>query len=265
MRIRRSMCAMTFALGVLAFAAEAAAGNLIYEGGPVIPVAKAVDIFWGPSFSNPASPDYQYAQALIAYRNQLGTNREYNVITQYYQIVGGTRQYIRLSNLAAGTPDWFDSSTPPVNVTDAVAQGEVQRYLATHAADASTVYEVFLPATSYSSFDGETSCGGPSVGFCAYHNSVSPLGSTVVKYAVQPYPSCSACQVSGWNAIENQEHFVAYTTRATVVNPQFNSWYNAQGLDGDSICLWSPPPFLDNGGAYPYEWSNLASGCVKWR
>ena len=86
-----------------------------------------------------------------------------------------------------------------------------------------------------------------------------------MKYAVQPYPSCSACQVSGWSAIENQEHFVAYTTRATVVNPEFDSWYNALGLDGDSICLWSPPPFLDNGGAYPYEWSNLASGCVKWR
>ena len=76
MRIRRSTYTMTLALGVLVFAAEAAASNLIYEGGPVIPVAKVVDIFWGPSFTNPASPDYQYAQGLIAYRNQLGTNRE---------------------------------------------------------------------------------------------------------------------------------------------------------------------------------------------
>jgi len=265
MRIRRSTFAMTLALGSLVFAAEAAASNLIYQGGPVIQVAKAVLIFWGPSFTNPASPDYVYAQTLIAYRNQLGTTREYNVITQYYEIVGGVRKYIKLSNLAAGTPDWFDSSTPPVNVTDAIAQGEVQRYLATHAVDGSTIYELFLPSTSYSSFDGETSCGGPSLGFCAYHNDVTFSGSTVVKYALQPYPSCSACQVSGWSAIENQEHFVAYTTRATVVNPELDSWYNALGMDGDSICLWSPPPFLDNGGAYPYEWSNLASGCVKWR
>ncbi len=264
MRFRGWMGATALACGLLAFAAPAAASNLIYEGGPVILVAKVVDIFWGPSFQDPMSPDYQYARILMAYRNQFGTNREYNVITQYYQVVGGVKQFIQLSNLAAGTPDWFDTSTPPANVTDADVQAEVQRYLATHAVDASTIYEVFLPRTSYSSFNGETSCGGPSLGYCAYHNDVSPSGSTVVKYAVQPYPSCSACQVSGWTAVENQEHFVAYTTRSSVVNPTFSSWYNALGMDGDSICLWSPPPFLDN-GAYPYEWSNLASGCVKWR
>ncbi|HVR07092.1 MAG TPA: hypothetical protein VMW75_03525, partial [Thermoanaerobaculia bacterium] len=136
---------------------------------------------------------------------------------------------------------------------------------AMHPADASTIYEVFLPKASYSSFGGETSCGGPSLGYCAYHNDMSLSGSTQVKYAVQPYPSCTACQVSGWSAVQNQEHFVAFTTRSAVDNPDFNAWYNAQGVDGDAVCLWSPPPFLDNGYAYPYEWSNLASGCVKWR
>jgi hypothetical protein len=265
MRIRGLMHATLLPCGLLAFAVEAAAiSNQMYEGGPVIRVARAVDIFWGPSFSDPTSPDYQYARILIAYRNQLGMTREYNVITQYYQIVNGVKQFIELTNLGAGTPDWFDSSTPPHDVTDADVQAEVQRYLATHAADASTIYEVFLPTTSYSSFEGETSCGGPAVGYCAYHSTLTPTLSPLVKYAVQPYPSCGGCQVSGWSAVENQEHFVAYTTRATAVNPTFNSWYNSMGLDGDSICLWTPPPFLDN-GAYPYEWSNLASGCVKWR
>lgn len=265
MRTRGSMHALVLWCGLLASTALPAAANLIYEGGPVIVAAKAVDIFWGPSFTDPTSPDYQYARTLIAYRNQFGTNREYNVITQYYQVVNGVKQFIQLTNLAAGTPDWFDSSPPPHDVTDADAQAEIQRYLATHAADASTVYELFLPTTSYSSFKGQTSCGGPALSYCAYHNYLTLSGSPVLHYSVQPYPSCSACQVSGWSAVENQEHFVAYTTRATVVNPQFNSWYDAQGMDGDDICLWSPPPFLDNGGAYPYEWSNLASGCVKWR
>lgn len=270
MRTRGWMHAMALGCGLLALSAEATASNQIYEGGPVIVAAKVVDIFWGPTFSNPASPDYVYAQTLIAYRNQFGTNHEYNVITQYYQIVGGVKQFIQLSNLAAGTPDWFDASSPPVKVTDADAQAEVVRYLATHAADASTIYEVFLPSSSYSSFKGETSCGGPNVSYCAYHGfltatATGTTSSIVVKYAVQPYESCSACQVSGWSAVENEEHLVAYTTRGTVVNPQFDSWYNAEGIDGDTICLWTPPPFLDNGGAYPYEWSNLASGCVKSR
>ena len=168
------------------------------------------------------------------------------------------------TNLAAGTPDWFDTSTPPTNVTDAAAQAEVRRYLALHPFDASTIYEVFLPSTSYSSTGGGTSCGGPNLAYCAYHNFTGGTASPVL-YAVQPYASCSACQVSGWTADQNQDRNVAYTTRSTVVNPRFNSWYDPSGQTGDDICAWSPPPFLDGGFGYPYEWSNAAHGCVKTR
>ncbi|HTQ79245.1 MAG TPA: hypothetical protein VMM92_04555 [Thermoanaerobaculia bacterium] len=251
--------------GLWAGAAQVGASNLIYQGGPVIQSAKVVLIFWGPSFANAASADHVYATTLQAYRNQLGTNHEYNVITQYYQIVGGVKQFIQLSNLAAGTADWFDTSTPPANVTDAAVQAEVQRYIASHSADGSTIYAVFLPSTSYSSDNGETSCGGPALGYCSYHGLAAGSTGTAIKYAVQPYPSCSGCQVSGWSAVSNQEHFVAYSVRSTAMNPRFNSWYDASGADGNDICLWTPPPFMDAGGAYPYEWSNLASGCVKWR
>src|SRR5438128_1118358 len=55
------------------------AQNLIYHtGAPVIQVAHVVFIFWGPSFSNPLSPDSTYAQTLQNFRNQYGTNPEYN-------------------------------------------------------------------------------------------------------------------------------------------------------------------------------------------
>jgi hypothetical protein len=60
-----------------------AGGNLIYHtGGSVIPVAKVVCIFWGPSFNDPTSADYNYARTLQNYRNQFGTTGEYNTITQ---------------------------------------------------------------------------------------------------------------------------------------------------------------------------------------
>ncbi|HXO20218.1 MAG TPA: hypothetical protein VOA87_09895 [Thermoanaerobaculia bacterium] len=262
MRVK-GLCASILSWGLLVLAAPAGAANLVYLGGPVVRSAKAVDIFWGPSFANPASPDYFYAQRLILFRNQFGTNPEYNIITQYYQIVGGVKQHIQLSNLAAGTPDWFDTSTPPTNVTDADAQAEVRRYLATHAFDASTIYEIFLPSTSYSSFGGGTSCGGPQLAFCAYHNFTS--GTTSALYTVQPYASCSACQVAGWTADQNQERNVAYATRSTVVNPHFNSWYDPSGNTGDDLCGWTPPPFLDGGFGYPYDWSNAAHGCVRTR
>ncbi len=237
--------------------------NLTYHGGPVIISAKVVFIFWGPNFQNPSSPDYQYAQTLIAFRNQFGTTPEFNVITQYYQNPG--TQHIQLTNLGSGTADMFDTSTPPTNVTDAIVQGEVNHYLASNAFDASTVYEVVIPSTSYSSDGSATSCGGPQLTYCAYHGYFTS-GSNAVKYSIEPYPSCSGCQVSGWTAVQNQEHFVCHETREAVTDQQLNAWYDRSGNEADDKCAWSPTPFIGTGGySYQYEWSNASSGCVKTR
>jgi hypothetical protein len=234
--------------------------NLAYHGGPVIVTPKVVLIFWGPGFSNVASPDYAYAQELQNYRNQLGATPEFNVITQY--------SGIELANLGAGTPDWFDTSTPPNNVTDANVRSKVSQYLTLYPANASAIYEVVLPSTSYSSFGTSTSCGGPNVQYCAYH-SYFTSGSTVVKYSIQPYPSCGGiggCQVSGWTAAQNQEHFVVHETREAVTDPQSNAWYDGSPNTGeaDDKCAWNPTPFIGTGGyAYQYEWSNASAACVQ--
>jgi hypothetical protein len=257
------LCALVLSGGLLGLAAEADAA-VTYHGGPVILSAKVVDIFWGPSFANPASPDYVYAQSLVAFRNQFGTTGEYNVITQYYQVVGAAQQFIQLSNLSTGTSDWFDTSTPPTNVTDTAVRNKILSYLASHAFDASTIYEVFLPSSSYSSNGTSTSCGGPGLAYCTYHNFFTS-GANAVKYTVQPYASCAGCQISGWTPAQNQEHFVAYSTRATVTDPLFNAWYDSSGFEMGSKCLWSPAPFLDGVYGYPYEWSNARNACVKVR
>ena len=234
--------------------------NLTYHGGPVITSAHVVFIFWGSSFNNAASPDYSYALALQGFRNQFGTTPEYNTITQY----SGSNGIIALSNLAAGTPDWFDTSTPPANVSDAIAQGEVSAYLATHAFDANAIYEVVLPTTSYSSAFGKLSCGAPgAAGYCAYHGFVSASGANAVKYSVQPYPSCGGCQVASWSPQQNQEHFVTHETREAVTDPQINAWSDSSGNEADDKCAWSPPPFFGTGGyGYQDEWSNALNDCT---
>jgi hypothetical protein len=238
--------------------------NPTYHGGPVIISAKVVLIFWGPSFSNAASPDFAYAQALQAFRNQYGTNGEYNVITQYYQNPG--TQHIQLSNLASGTPDMFDTSTPPTEVTDALVQGEVAKYLSTWAFNASTVYEVVIPSTSYSDDgSGNDSCGGPNLQYCAYHSAYSS-GSNNVIYSIEPYPSCGGCQWSGWTAAQNADHFICHETREAVTDPLGTGWWNNRtGAELDDQCAWSPSPFLSGGFGYQYEWSNANNGCVKTR
>jgi hypothetical protein len=238
--------------------------QVTYHGGPVLIQARMVFIFWGPSFSASTSPDSGYARTLQAFRNQLGTSAEYNVLTQYYQIVGGVKQFIKLTNLAAGTADEFDTSNPPTNVTDADVQAEVQRYLATHTFDNSTIYAVVIPSTSYSSDGGQDSCGGPNLAYCAYHSWFSS-GATEVKYTIQPYASCSGCQVSGWTAAQNQEHFIDHETINTVTDPVGTGWFSLSGEELGDLCVWSPPPFLSGGYGYQYVWSNASSGCVKSR
>lgn len=239
--------------------------SLPYGGGPVLTVAKVALIFWGPDFDNPASPDYTYAREIQNFRNQFGTTAEYNTITQYYQRVGGANQNIQLTNLGQGVQDWFDTSAPPTNVNDASVQSEVVRYLAGHAFDANTVYEVFLPSSSYSSDGTETSCGGPNLYYCAYHSWFANGGRTI-KYSIEPYPSCSGCRVSGWTNAQNQEHFVCHETREAVTDPLINAWIDRRGQEADDRCAWSPSPFIGSGGyGYQYEWSNAANGCVRTR
>jgi hypothetical protein len=234
--------------------------NPTNHGGPVLTSAKVVLIFWGPTFSNAGSADHTYATTLQAFRNQYGTNSEFNVITQY----SGSNGTIALSNLAAGTADFFDTSAPPTNVTDAKVQGEVNKYLGTHTKDNNTIYEVVIPSTSYSSSGGSDSCGGPSLAYCAYHSWIGS-GTTATKYSIQPYPSCSGCTVSGWTAAQNEEHFITHETREAVTDPTGSTWYDSSGNELDDKCAWSPSPFLSGGYGYQDEWSNLLSKCVQTR
>jgi hypothetical protein len=241
-----------------------------HSGGRVLLNAHSVCIFWGPSFAAAGSADNTYAQTIQAFRNQFGTTPEYNVITQYYgydDATNGTSYgNIAQTNLAGGTADWFDTTTPPTNVTDAVVQSEVQSYVATHGVDYGAIYEVFIPSTSYSSSGTSTSCGGPSLAYCAYHSHYVDGASRNVKYSIEPYPGCSGCQVSGWSTAQNQEHFVCHETREAVTDALGNAWFDNRGYEADDKCAWSPSPFFGTGGyGYQYEWSNANSGCVKTR
>jgi hypothetical protein len=228
--------------------------NVTNHGGGVLASAKVVLIFWGPNFSNAASADFAYARTLQAFRNQFGWSQEYGVLQQYG---------VNPSDLGSGTPDRFDTSTPPVNVTDASVQAEVNRYLTTNAFNNSTVYEVVIPRTSYSSSGTSTSCGGPRLSYCTYHGHYSSVPGTV-KYSIQPYPSCSGCKVSGWSDAQNEEHFVGHTTCNAVTNPVNGWWDNATGEEVCDKCTWSPTPFIGTGGyAYQYMWSNQNGGCIR--
>jgi len=241
-----------------------AGGNLIYHnGGVVIRNANVVLIFWGPSFAS-GGADNGYAQQMQAFRNQFGTTGEYRTIIQYY----GEDPISGYGNIATGSlvnqADMFDTTVPPTNVTDAIVQSEVKKYVAANGVDYNAVYEVFLPSTSYSSSGSSTSCGGPNLAYCAYHSNYTDAAGKRVKYSIEPWPGCSGCSVSGWTTAQNQEHFVCHETREAVTDALGNAWFDRRGYEADDKCAWSPTPFIGTGGfGYQYQWSNADSGCVK--
>src|SRR3954470_8730522 len=231
--------------------------NLSYHGGPVIHSARVVPIFWGPSWGT-GGADSATATHVVQFFGQFGGSSHYATITQYSDGAGN----IHTTNL--GSTSWFDSSTPPTNVTDAAVQGEVLKYLSQPGVtfDASTIYEVFLPRSSYSSDGSSTSCGGPNLQYCAYHGHFSN-GSRDVKYSAMPYPSCGGCQSAGFTAAQNLDHFSCHETREAVTDADLNAWYDRRGAEADDKCASSPAPFIDSGFGYQYEWSNAAGGCVR--
>ncbi|HSY50898.1 MAG TPA: hypothetical protein VLC46_18990 [Thermoanaerobaculia bacterium] len=237
--------------------------NLTYHsGGKVLLNAHVVMIFWG---SFPSG----YTTSMQNFRNQFGTTPEFNTITQYTGIddATGATGAIQLTNLAgSSTLDYFDTTTPPTNVTDAIVQSEVKKVITAHGStDYSAIYEVFIPSGSYSSDGSSTSCGGPNLQYCAYHFYYTDGAGKHVKYAIEPWSGCSGCQSFG-NTSLDEEHFVCHETREAVTDSLGNAWFDRSGNEADDKCAWSPTPFIGTGGyGYQYEWSNLNSGCIKTR
>ena len=233
--------------------------NLSYHNGPVIKRAAVVPIFWGPSATwGTSTTPSPLGQHIIDFFAQFGTTPQYNVITEYYD-AGGSIQSGTLT-----TTYVVDNSTPPTNVSDAAIQAEVAKIVGQIGASAGTVYEVFLPPTSYASYGSANSCGGPNLQFCAYHSNFTASG-TSLKYASMPYPSCNGCRWTGFTDAQNFDHFSSHETREAVTDPEGSAWYDRQGYEADDKCAWSPSPFLVNGYGYQYEWSNLQGGCVTGR
>ena len=229
---------------------------VVNHGGRVIAQPKVVFIFWGPTFSNAASADYTIAVTLQAYRNQLGRTPEWAAIRPYG---------VFPTDLGTGTPDWFDTSTPPTNVTDSIVQSELNRYF--WAAMAPTTPARFMRSCYRGPLTPRAArappAAAPGLAYCVYHGHYSGAGTVI--YAVVPFPSCSGCQVSGWSDVQNLERLVFQVTANAVTDPVNGGWWD--GVTGEEVadkCAWSPTPFIGtNGYAYQYIWSNADNACIK--
>src|SRR5262249_4293732 len=152
---------------------------------------------------------------IVGFFQNFATSSHLNMLPQYRNAAGSVIGGNLFSTF------WNDTSEPPQNVTDALIQSEVVKYITANGFDASTIYEVFLPPTSSSSDGTSTSCGGPHLAYCAYHGRfTSSFGD--VKYSSMPYPSCGGCQSIGFTDAQNFDHFSCHETREAITDPDLN-------------------------------------------
>ncbi len=145
-------------------------GSLHYNGGPVMTTNKVYTIYWAPSgYSFPSGYQAninQYFKDLQA-ANGKNTNA-YDVATQYYQVTGGTKQYVQNRTTFAGTtldtnplpaldpvncPDTPVAAAGGLNggaspnagcVTDQQVQQEISSVVKTHGWPVSNTTEFFM-------------------------------------------------------------------------------------------------------------------------
>jgi hypothetical protein len=241
-------------------AAPGGSGNLVNHGGGVMSFTKVVCIFWGSSLSSTST----YVKEMQSFRTSIsGMVSHTGMLSQY-----GVSQ----NNFKGSQPDIFDATNPgSAAVTDAMVQGEVAKWFGggkNGGYDPNAIYEVFIPSGYYSKDGSSTSCGGPSLAYCAYHSSGD--GShipTNIKYSIEPYPSCSGCAASGFTTAQNAEHFMVHETREAVTDPYGSTWYDAAGYEADDKCAWNSlfTEAAADGHTYGYqpEYSNSTRTCVR--
>ncbi|MGZ4431023.1 MAG: hypothetical protein ACXVYV_05185, partial [Gaiellales bacterium] len=246
------------AVATRAAAAPLTSANLTYHGGPVMQ-AKSLTyaIFWTPpklqtGAATHVSPTYQ--SLIERYLQDVGGSGLYNVNTQYYQVVNGTKQ--KILNVSTWKGSWVDTSPYPASgctdtatpgncLTDTQIQAEVRKARTANGWGAGKTRMFFVFTSS-----GEGSClgaDGSSCAFtqyCAYHGSFRSGGTTVL-YANMPYTGTkpAACGVpvspNGDMDADSTINVASHEHMEAVTDPMLNAWYDPSGFENGDKCAWN--------------------------
>jgi len=226
-------------------------GNLIDNGGKVLPTSHTYAIFWG----NPSawSPDVE--SGLGTFFGGLNGSSFLNTGTQYMRGA-------RIGSVYEGAK--VDTSAPPRKVQPSTLGAEVAKLFGT-SIDPSGIYFVFT-----SNFPK----GG---NFCAWHSFTSVHGvATAVAYMpnTSGIAGCDPGNLYGLSGSEGlrslanvtSHEFMEAITDALPGTGTF-AWIDASGSEIGDKCAWifASPVTLKNGSQWQLqeEWSNAVSGCVQ--
>jgi len=237
--------------GLTVYSASYGSGNLIDHGGLEIANAGFYQIYYDSSI--PAS----ITTGINGFIGVFGGGiPDYTIIRQY-----GSHAPIAATLTNAGA--LFDTKGVPSTISDS----QIQSYLAglfnvgRVAANARTIYGVYLPPGTTSTIGSSASC----TSYCGYH-SVFTYGSLQIKYAVFPYLTCSGCSLSGKSVLDMLTIVTSHEIREAVTDPGDsgkNAWYDRRGYEADDKCAWHHLYTVGGYWVQP-EYSNANKGCVVY-
>jgi hypothetical protein len=218
-----------------------------YRGGPLLGAVEVVTIFWGSWWdSGDGKP---LAERLNGFFDFVLSSELLDQLAEY----GGGGTTIghgkRTASATVATPQ------PKASLADAAIQEAVLGWIAdgtVPAADANTLYFVYLPPDVSVAMGGSRSCQA----FCGFHNAIEGR----VFYAVMPYPGCAGCtgEATLFDALTSTS---SHELCEAITDPvPGTGWYDdANGEVGD-ICAWQTKQV----GNYTVqlEWSNGRRACV---
>jgi hypothetical protein len=230
--------------------------NMTYHNGGVLLADRTEAIFWGTSWGTYTG---DIVTGLDSFFGGFGNSNYAGITTQYYQISGGSQQFIGAGSTYDG--HYIDGTTAPSGALS-TSQVIAEACSATgNNPDPNTLYLVYTDTTA------------GNVNYCAYHTWGS-CGTKPVQAAYMPnITGVAGCDpgnlygVSGSEGLRALANVSAHELEETITDPRGSAWYDRRGYEIGDKCAWlfSGPVTLSNGGVWQLqeEWSNAASGCVQ--
>jgi serine protease len=235
------------------------AGNLAYNGGPVVHSPAVYLDFWGSQWDSDSNGVEQYMQSFMSGLGQSDDN--WSPINSQYTDSSGQGPSFGGSVLA-GT--WVDDGGP-------APQSASQSDLAAEAVTAAQHFGVAGPDIQIVvlSPSGTNPDGFPNSGFCAWHDftssSAGDIPYTNMPYVLDAGSGCGASSVQGpldgFSIVEGHEY------AETLTDPEPSSgWIDDQGAEIGDKCAWQNLFAINlSTGSFAMQplWSNNDNGCTQ--
>jgi hypothetical protein len=247
----------------------AAASNLLYYGGPVIPHAKIYAVFWGGNVDANTRQNIGPFFGNIVDSGYMDWLSEYDTNGKAVDGRDGTHQHIGRGSY--GGAFTIAPARTSNDLSDADVQAELEAQIAAGhlpPSDENSLYMTFFPAGVNISIEGQKSCSS----FCAYHEGFKSKSGAPVYYGVMPV--CGGFGCGFGDAFQNLCVAASHEAIEAVTdpfptpgsNPAFpQAWNTSDGQEIADLCQSSNGSVTGHGLTSTVSglWDNASSSCLS--